>query len=190
MEKNILEIRFHGRGGQGAKTAAKILGESAMRKGKYIQAFPEYGPERSGAPVKSFVRISDDEIKIHSDIHDPDLVLVLDPGLIKADGIMEGVTVGTVIVNSDKSPDEIRNKLGSQYLKVGSVNATAIAKDIINSEMVNLAMLGAAAKAHPAITVEDIQDTIEEKLRGKLSGDLIQKNKDAVKKVYEEVHLA
>ena len=106
--KNLIEIRWHGRGGQGAKTAALLLGDAALASGKYIQAFPEYGPERMGAPVASFNRISPKPILLHSGVTNPDVVVVLDPTLIESVNVTEGMNEsGVLIVNSERAPKDV-----------------------------------------------------------------------------------
>ncbi len=111
--KDLVEIRWHGRGGQGAKTAALLLGDAALASGKYIQAFPEYGPERMGAPVASFNRISSAPIYLHSGVTAPHVVIVLDPTLVDSVDVTEGVPQdGIIIVNTEKSPADIKKALG------------------------------------------------------------------------------
>src|SRR3989338_11602774 len=109
--KDLIEIRWHGRGGQGAKTAALLFADAALSSGKYIQAFPEYGPERMGAPVTSFNRLSSKPILRHSGVANPDVVIVLDPTLMETTDVLEGMNEGgTLIVNTAKTPDEIRKE--------------------------------------------------------------------------------
>ena len=110
--KDLVEIRWHGRGGQGAKTAALLLADAALSSGKYVQAFPEYGPERMGAPVASFTRVSSNPILLHSGVINPHIVVVLDPTLVDSIDVMEGVqSDGIIIVNTEKSPSDIRKTL-------------------------------------------------------------------------------
>ncbi|MFA6610188.1 MAG: 2-oxoacid:acceptor oxidoreductase family protein, partial [Candidatus Omnitrophota bacterium] len=137
--KDMIEIRWHGRGGQGAKTAALLLADAALSSGKYVQAFPEYGPERMGAPVASFDRISTKPILLHSGVLNPDVVLVLDPTLIEAVDVTEGMSDGGVIVvNTEKTPEQIKSELKiSGSIKVFVVDASTISKETIGREIPN-----------------------------------------------------
>ncbi|MCQ1531759.1 MULTISPECIES: 2-oxoacid:acceptor oxidoreductase family protein [Lutispora] len=145
--KKLIEIRWHGRGGQGAKTAALLLADAAFNTGKYIQGFPEYGPERMGAPITAYNRISDEKITIHSNIYEPDYVAVVDQTLIGpidvASGIKEG---GAIIINSDKSPEELRKHLKDFKGKICTINARKISEETIGKNFPNTPMLGAVVK--------------------------------------------
>ena len=145
--KKLIEIRWHGRGGQGAKTAALLLADAAFNTGKYIQGFPEYGPERMGAPITAYNRISDEKITIHSNIYEPDYVVVVDQTLIGpidvASGIKEG---GAIIINSDKSPEELRKHLKGFKGKICTINARKISEEAIGKNFPNTPMLGAVLK--------------------------------------------
>src|SRR5512147_1850179 len=123
--KDLIEIRWHGRGGQGAKTAALLLGDAALASGKYIQAFPEYGPERMGAPVTSFNRISSQPILLHSGVLAPAIVIVLDPTLMETVNVVEGMPeTGTIIINTNKCAADVKKGLkGPAGLKVFTVDA-------------------------------------------------------------------
>ena len=111
--KDILEIRIHGRGGQGAKTASQFIAEAALGEGKNIQAFPEYGPERAGAPMKAYTRISDKQITTYAPVVNPDVVIVIDPTLVKSANVTEGLTDdGILIVNTPKSAEELKKETG------------------------------------------------------------------------------
>ena len=150
MSKDIFEVRWHGRGGQGAKTAALLFGDSALDSGMYIQAFPEYGPERMGAPVASFNRLSKKPINVHCSISNPDLVVVLDPSLIGKVNVIEGLQEeGKIIVNSSLSPKEVSEKLGVKNIKVYVVNIHTI-KPLDTSLVIDL-----AKKTNCVITAED-----------------------------------
>lgn len=145
--KKLIEIRWHGRGGQGAKTAALLLADAAFNTGKYIQGFPEYGPERMGAPITAYNRISDEKITIHSNIYEPDYVVVVDQTLIGpidvASGLKEG---GAIIINSDKSPEELRKHLKGFKGKICTINARKISEETIGKNFPNTPMLGAVVK--------------------------------------------
>src|SRR3989338_3333029 len=131
--KDLIEIRWHGRGGQGAKTAALLFADAALSSGKYVQAFPEYGPERMGAPVTSFNRISSKPILRHSGVLNPSIVIVLDPTLIETVDVTEGILEdGAVIINTDKSSDDMRKELGGPAgIKVFTVDASTISVETI-----------------------------------------------------------
>ncbi len=134
----MTEVRWHGRGGQGAKTAAYLLAEAAMGADAYIQAFPEYGPERMGAPVRAFVRISEKPIRMHCPVLNPGIVVVLDPTLIGAVDVTEGVGEdGVFVVNSTESPAEMRTRLGFQSGKVCTIPALKIAMETIKRPIPN-----------------------------------------------------
>lgn len=191
MSKDILEIRWHGRGGQGAKTAALLFGEAATDTGMYIQAFPEYGPERTGAPVKSFNRLSEKPIRIHSPITSPNIVLVLDPTLMESVDVLEGLEDnGILIVNTQMSPSDIREKLGvSGNIKVFTVDASKIAKDKIGMNKPNTPMLGALGKVTDILDFNRMLDSIEDKLKKKFRGkpeEIVNNNLEAIKTAHDE----
>ena len=142
---NGFEIRWHGRGGQGAKTAALLLADVAFKTGKYVQGFPEYGPERMGAPITAYNRISDQPIRVHSNIYTPDLVAVVDETLLRSVDVTDGLKEdGAVIVNSPKSPEEIRPMLKGYKGKVYTVDARKISVEALGKYFPNSPMLAAA----------------------------------------------
>ena len=144
---NLTEVRWHGRGGQGAKTAGYVLAVAAAEQGWNVQAFPEYGAERRGAPMRSYVRISDAPIRLRSGIDSPDVVIVLDASLLKSENVTDGLAEGGIlIVNTPKSPAEIAEILGNPNAKICTVDASAISIDTVGREMPNTPMLGALAK--------------------------------------------
>lgn len=192
MEKEILEIRWHGRGGQGAKTAALLFGEAALETGKYIQAFPEYGPERMGAPVTAYNRISSSEIKIHSGIKNPDILVILDTTLFNACNVLEGLKEdGIILINTEESPEKIREMLNlkDSKIKIYTVDASKIAMECLGRDIPNTPMLGALVKILGILDFQSFYNSVkkrlEEKFRGKES--LIEKNLEAIKRAYEEV---
>ena len=139
------EIRWHGRGGQGAKTAALLLADVCFKTGAYVQGFPEYGPERMGAPITAYNRISDKEIRVHSNIYDPDLVVVVDETLLEAVDVTAGLKQdGAIIVNTDKTPDEIRPLLRGYVGRVYTVDARSISIEALGKYFPNSPMLAAA----------------------------------------------
>ena len=183
----FLEIEFVGRGGQGAKTAAEIVARHALSKGKYIQSFPDYGPERKGAPVRAFTRVSDSEIRGCSSDADPEILVIIDSTLLKLNGTLFTLREGqTVIINSEKSPDELKEMLkfmGNIY----SVNATRIALDLLGSAITNTTMLGAFAKITGFMSLDELNSEIESEFRLKLSEDALKKNFEMTARAYEEV---
>jgi len=172
----MIEIRIHGRGGQGAVTASEILAIASFRDGKFSQAFPSFGPERSGAPVEAYCRIDKKFINLRTHVYEPDILLVLDASLIKNVDITKGLKKnGTVVINSEKKP--------RLFYKSYNIDATKIAIDTIGKPIVNTAMLGAFAKATGLVSIK----SIEEALKEKFSGSILEKNLQAVRKAYDEV---
>jgi len=188
--KKITEIRWHGRGGQGAKTAALLLGDAAMSLGKYIQAFPEYGPERMGAPVASFNRISSEPITIHYGITEPDIVLVLDPTLIGTIDVTKGLPEnGIIIVNTPGSASEVRTMTKFKTGKIFAVDASKISKETIGKDIPNTPMLGALIKASGLLDFDHMMQDLKKKLSKKFASkpEVIEGNLNAVKRSFEEV---
>ncbi|QSQ08579.1 Pyruvate synthase subunit PorC [Koleobacter methoxysyntrophicus] len=188
---NVVEIRWHGRGGQGAKTAALLLAESASQVGKFIQGFPEYGPERMGAPVTAYNRISDKPIRIHCNIANPNVVVVLDPTLIgSTTDVAKGVPEdGIFIINTNKSPEEMRKKLGIKTGKVYTVDANQISLETIGRVIPNTPLMGALIRVTGIIPyeafVEDTKKQLEKKFRSK--PEVIEGNLKAIERAYQEV---
>lgn len=184
---STMEIRWHGRGGQGAVTANEILAGAALKEGKYIKAFPEFGAERMGAPIRAFARISDEPMTVHSQVYFPDAVLVIDPTLLKAvnvtDGLKEG---GVVIANFPESKSKMAQVIGRSE-NIYAVNATKIAIEEIGKNMTNTAMLGALVKVTKIVSLDSIINEMNAKMGGKLSKDVLAKNLNAIKRAYEEV---
>ena len=145
MKGNSIEIRWHGRGGQGAKTAALLLADVCFKTGAYVQGFPEYGPERMGAPITAFNRISSEEIRVHSNIYTPDLVVVVDESLLMSVDVTAGLKEdGAIIVNTAKSEDDIRPLLNGYSGKVVTVDARKISVEALGKYFPNTPMLAAA----------------------------------------------
>ncbi|MDD5594397.1 MAG: 2-oxoacid:acceptor oxidoreductase family protein [Candidatus Margulisbacteria bacterium] len=187
---STVEIRWHGRGGQGAKTAALLLGEAAMSLGKNIQAFPEYGAERMGAPVASFNRISTEPIRLHCSISNPNLVVVLDPTLMGKVDVTAGLDPsGAIIVNTTESAAEVRKTLKLQGGRVYTVDASGISKETIGREIPNTPMLGALVKVSGILDFDTMIKDTEQKLKKKFASkpEVVQGNLDAMKRAYNEV---
>lgn len=193
------EVRWHGRAQQGMVTAAKVLGETCLKSGKYVQAFPEFGPERMGAPVRAYNRVSDEPIKLHSQVEHPQYVLIADPTLIgmalsggmeSSGGVTEGATEDAVfIVNTPKGPDEMRKELELEGTKarVFTVDATKISLETIGRFMPNTPMLGALAKATGLITVDVLIENFKENYSKKYSEKVIEGNVAAMNRGHDEV---
>ncbi len=186
----LLEIRWHGRGGQGAKTGALLLGEALVNTGKFMQAFPDYGPERMGAPMRAYNRISDEPITIHSGVTSPHVVVVLDATLLGKVDVTEGLSEdGILLVNTAKEPAEIREKLGLTGRKVYTVDADQISQEAIGRPIPNTPMLGALVKITGVVSYEDlINDTrakFSEKFRNK--PEIVEGNIKAIERAYQEV---
>ncbi len=177
----MIEVRFHGRGGQGAVTAANILASSAFKEGKYVQAFPFFGVERRGAPVTAFTRIDERPIRIKTQVYEPDIVVVLDPSLLDTVDVTAGLKEeGTVIINTEKSKDEILEKLKKKPSKIALVDATTIALNVLGLPITNTAILGAVAKATGLVKLESVQSAIKEVF----SGPLGDKNAKVAEEAY------
>lgn len=186
----ILEIRWHGRGGQGVKTAALLFGEAASETGKYIQAFPEYGPERMGAPVQAFNRLSDKPIRLHSGVKHPKVVVVLDASFIGKIPITEGLKGdGVVLINTMESPSEIKARLNLDKITVYTVDASKIALEELGRDVPNTPMLGALIRATGILDFNLMLKSIEKKLSEKFRGRerIIEGNIRSIKRAYEEV---
>jgi len=179
---SMLEIRWHGRGGQGAVTSAEILAEAAITEGKYAQAFPSFGPERRGAPVQAFNRISaDKQIRIRSSVTEPDIVVVLDSGLMSVVDVTSGMKPGgIVIVNSAKTTQQIKTEFSIKS-GIATVAANRIALEELGVPITNTTMLGAVIKATDAVKLESIFEPIRKRF-----GRLADKNISALKRAYAE----
>jgi len=166
----LQEIRWHGRGGQGAWTASELLAKAAILEGKHVQSFPEFGPERMGAPLAAYTRISDEPIKLHCSIYNPNLAVVLDPTLLKTVKVTNGLTEdGALVVNTQESPADLRRKLNVASQKIWVVPATDIAIKILNVPITNTAMLGAATRAASLVNLESIETVVRERFRQELA---------------------
>ncbi len=178
------EIRWHGRGGQGAVTAAMILANAAIYEGKYAQAFPEFGAERRGAPVKAYTRVSDEPIRTRAPILEPDVVVVLDPSLpsnLYLTGLKPG---GVILANTKRSPSEFAEAAGIRGdYKIYTVDATRIALETLGLPIVNTAMVGALVRVLPIVSMDSVEKAILETFPGKVG----ERNVKAARKAYESV---
>lgn len=186
--KDYLEIRWHARAGQGVITAAKMLAEALLESGKYIQAFPEYGPERSGAPMKAFNRISDKPILIHSGVLFPDVVAIVDPTLIGLKDLVEGIKENTVfIINSPDDPDKIRKRMKVNSNALYTVDATKIAIECFGKNIPNTPLLGAVVKVTGLVPLSDISEQLRKTLGKKFNEKTVESNIKALIRGAEEV---
>lgn len=185
---DMMEIRWHARAGQGAVTAAKSLAETALREGKYVQAAPEYGPERAGAPLRAFNRISEKPIRLHSAVISPQVVVVLDSTLIGIVDITEGTPEdATIIINTPEHAGDMRRRMGLKGRKVFTVDATKIALETLGRPIPNTPMMAALVKVTGLLKLDNILKDIEKTLGKKFVAKIVEGNLQAAKRAYEEV---
>jgi pyruvate ferredoxin oxidoreductase gamma subunit len=180
---SLIEIRWHGRGGQGAVTSTELLAQAAISEGKYAQAFPSFGPERRGAPVQAFNRVdSKSPVRIRADITEPDVVVVLDPSLLDKVNVTSGLKKGgPVIINTRKTAKEIKKEFGIKY-PVATVNATKIAREVLGVPIVNTTVLGAVIKLTGVVKKESAHAPLMKRF-----GRLGERNIQAMETAYKEV---
>lgn len=185
--QETIEIRWHGRGGQGAVTAAKFLAEVALSSGKFVQAFSEYGPKLMGVPILAFTRLSINPINAHYSITNPDVVVVLDQTLLTLINVAQGLHKnGIILVNSEKSPQDI-NKYLNRNGGIFTVDANLISQETVGRTMPNMPMVGALIRAQEIIPLWEILNCFEKSFKEKFSAQLIEDNQKAIKRAYEEV---
>ncbi len=181
----LVEIRIHGRGGQGGVTSAELIAVSAIHQGKYAQAFPSFGPERRGAPVQAFARISDERIRTREKIYEPDVVLVLDASLPKIVKVTQGLkSNGIAILNTPFSEKEVRKMLGDYKGKLALLDATKLALEVLGLPITNTTMLGAFIKATGLVDPEYMKEALKERF-----GRLAEKNIKAFERAIEETKI-
>ena len=186
----MVEVRWHGRGGQGAKTASLLLADAAFNTGKFVQGFPEYGPERMGAPITAYNRISDERCPIHSNIYEPDYVVVVDATLLSAVDVTGGLKKeGAIIINSAKSPEELKPLLEGYEGQVYTIDAGKIAEEEIGRNIPNTPMLGAVVKVSGVIPEADFFKDMEASMQHKFANKphVIEGNMKALKRSMQEV---
>ncbi len=184
--KEIFEIVIIGRGGQGAKTASQFIAEAALGEGKKIQAFPEYGPERAGAPMKAYARISDKIITTYAPVVNPDIVIVIDPTLINPKVVENLTEEGVLLVNSPKSADDIKKQVGFNG-KVYTVDATKISIDTVGKNLPNTPILGAFVKLTKVIPLEAVKNSVKGKFLKKLGEEKTKSTIKGVEMAFEAV---
>ncbi len=186
----MLEIRWHGRGGQGAKTASLLLADAAFNTGKYIQGFPEYGPERMGAPITAYNRISTNPITIHSNIYEPDYVVVVDDSLLEVVDVTSGLKKeGAIIINTTKTPDEVRTLLKGYEGRVCTIDARTISVDTLGKYFPNTPMLAAVVKVTKVMDEEAFLKDMETSFAHKFANkpQVIPGNMEALRRSLNEV---
>ena len=190
MSNNLIEIRWHGRGGQGAKTASLLLADAAFNTGKYIQGFPEYGPERMGAPITAYNRISDTPITIHSNIYYPDYVVVVDDTLLESVDVTAGLKeTGGIIINTTKSDEEIKPLLKGYKGSIYTLDARKISVDALGKYFPNVPMLAGIVKISGVMTDEELIKDMEGSFKHKFAKkpEVIEGNMNALKNALQEV---
>jgi pyruvate ferredoxin oxidoreductase gamma subunit len=186
--EELIEIRWHGRGGQGVVTAGKLLAETALGTDRYFQAFPDYGPERMGAPIRAFTRLSSKPITIHSQIEQPDVVLVLDPSLLGTVPVTEGLKEdGILIVNTSMSPEQVREVTGFHTGQAFTVDASHIAIEEMGRDITNTPMLGAFAGATGIFEIDELAGQLRAWFGKKISANAVEANVRAMRRAAEEM---
>jgi len=180
----MLEVRWHGRGGMGSVTSAELFAAAAIDEGKYAQSFPSFGPERRGAPVTAYLRISDDFIRVRTDITKPDILVVVDPKLLDQINVTVGLKDnGKIIVNSPLSAKELKERYGFKW-PVAAVDATRIARETIKLPIANTAMMGALNRVINAVKMESLEERLRERF-----GDRAAANIEAMRRAYNELDM-
>jgi len=184
-----VEIRWHGRGGQGTVTAAKVLADACLSGGRYVQAFPEYGPERSGAPLRAYNRVSTKELRMHCPVLHPQVVVIADATLLEGVNVTEGAKEDTIfIVNTAREPSEIRAKLNlGPKQKVYTVDATRIAIESFGRALPNSSLLGAVCRVTGVVSLDALLEDVRKSFGKKFSQKIIDGNLEATRRGYEEV---
>jgi pyruvate ferredoxin oxidoreductase gamma subunit len=180
----MIEIRFHGRGGQGAVTSAELVAQAAIDLGKYATAFPSFGPERRGAPVVAFARVGEEPIRVRAKVYNPDVVVVLDSSLVEiadpAQGLRDG---GIVIINSHHDPRTVKQDLGYAG-KLALVDASKIAREVIGLPITNTTMVGALVKGTGLLPIDSLEEPFKRRF-----GRIAERNLKAMKRAYEETQV-
>jgi pyruvate ferredoxin oxidoreductase gamma subunit len=184
----VTEIRWHARAGQGAVTAAKVLAEATMAEGGYVQAFPEYGPERMGAPLRAYNRISDAPLTMHCQVTNPNVVIVVDSSLLETLDVTEGTPEDAVfVVNTTHSPEEVAKMIGRTADKVYTVDATQISIDTLGRPIPNTPLLGALARATGLVKLDTLLNDLAKTLGKKFPEKIVKGNTESVERAYKEV---
>ena len=190
MDNNLVEIRWHGRGGQGAKTASLLLADAAFNTGKYIQGFPEYGPERMGAPITAYNRISDNPIRIHSNIYEPDYVVVVDDTLLESVDVTAGLKeTGAIVINTTKGADYLKSVLKGYQGKIYTIDARTVSMETLGKYFPNTPMLAAIVKVSGIMKEEDFIEDMKGSFKHKFAKkpEVIEGNMKALEMALKEV---
>ena len=188
---NLIEIRWHGRGGQGAKTASLLLADAAFNTGKYIQGFPEYGPERMGAPITAYNRISDCPITIHSNIYEPDYVVVVDDTLLETVDVTAGLKeTGAIVINTTKTPEYLKSKLKDFKGEIYTIDARKVSMETLGRYFPNTPMLAAIVKVSKIMDEQDFINDMKGSFKHKFAKkpEVIEGNMKAIEMALNEVH--
>lgn len=186
----MIEVRWHGRGGQGAKTASLLLADAVFEKGKYVQGFPEYGPERTGAPLTAYNRIADERILIHSNVYDPNYVVIVDESLMGCIPVEDGLKEdGAIVINTNKTADQIREKLINKNIKIYTISADDIAFKNIGRAIPNTVMLAAVVKISGLIEKDEFFEIMIKSMEKQFANkrEVIAGNMEAIKEAWESV---
>lgn len=189
--KDLIEIRWHGRGGQGAKTASLLLADAAFNTGKFIQGFPEYGPERMGAPITAYNRISNKPITVHSNIYEPDYVVVVDDTLLESVDVTAGLKPdGAIIINTTKSADELKQLLSNYSGSIYTIDARKISLETLGKYFPNTPMLAAIVKVSAIMNDEEFLNDMEGSFKHKFAKkpEVIEGNMKAIEMALKEVN--
>jgi pyruvate ferredoxin oxidoreductase gamma subunit len=185
----MIELLFYGRAGEGGKTAAELIADASLEEGKYIQCFPEYGPEREGAPVKAFTRVDSKPIRVHCNIKSPGTAIIINPTLLDCGDVLDIIKKdGVLVVNTEKSPEEIRKETGFKG-KIATVNATKISIDAFGRSIPNMPMLGALLKATDVVKMESLKKHVFCRFYEKIGEEKTKKNMSVIDTAYDEVRI-
>ena len=189
---DIIEIRWHGRGGQGAKTASLLLADAAFNTGKYIQGFPEYGPERMGAPITAYNRISTSPIRLHSNIYEPDYVVVVDDSLLESVDVTSGLKeTGAIVINTTKNVEDLKSLLKGYNGKVYTIDARKVSEEALGKYFPNTPMLAAIVKVSQIMSDEEFLNDMKGSFKHKFAKkpDVIEGNMKALEMALKEIKL-
>jgi len=180
----MLEVRWHGRGGMGSVTSAELFADAVIDEGRYAQSFPSFGPERRGAPVVAFLRISDEFIRVRTDIAKPDVLVIIDPKLLDQIDVIHGLKdTGKIIVNTSRSAKEVKAKYGFKW-PVATVDGMKIARETIKLPIANTAMMGALNRLTESVKMESLEARIQERFGARAGGNI-----EAMKRAYNELDM-
>ena len=188
--KDLIEIRWHGRGGQGAKTASLLLADAAFNTGKYIQGFPEYGPERMGAPITAYNRISNNPIRIHSNIYEPDYVVVVDDTLLESVDVTAGLKEdGAIVINTTKGKEDLEKVLHHYKGAIYTIDARKVSMEALGKYFPNTPMLAAIVKVAGIMEEQDFLEDMQGSFKHKFAKkpEVIEGNMQALKLALEEI---